>query len=50
MEGDIFKTIVQLDDEYSTDVNKEATKKNDDKKVTKKTQKQYEQILNFMEV
>ena len=41
MEGDIFKTIVPLDDEYSTDVNKEATKK---------TQKQYEQILNFMEV
>lgn len=27
MEGDIFKTIVPLDDEYSTDVNKEATKK-----------------------
>lgn len=34
MEGDIFKTIVPLDDEYSTDVNTEATKKNDDKKMT----------------
>ena len=59
IEGDIFKTIVPLDDEYSADANgkatikrddKKTTIKRDDKKVTKKTQKQYNQILDFMEV
>lgn len=58
IEGDIFKTVVPLDDEYSADANvkatiksddKKATIKSDDKKVTIKTQKQYDQILNFME-
>ena len=52
IEGDIFKTIVPLDDEYSADANTngKATIKSDDKKVTKKIQKQYDQILNFMEI
>ncbi len=61
VEGDIFKTVVPLDDEYSPDTNtngkatiksddKKATIKSDDKKATTKTEKQYEQILSFMEV
>ena len=52
VEGDIFKTVVPLDDEYSPDTNTngKATIKSDDKKATTKTEKQYEQILSFMEV
>ena len=60
IEGDIFKTIVPLDDEYSADANtngkatiksddKKATIKSDDKKATIKTKKRYSQILEFME-
>ncbi len=37
IEGDIFKTVVPLDDEYSADANVKATIKSDDKKATIKS-------------
>ena len=62
IEGDVFRIIVPLDDEYSFDANgvgnkktaikngdKKTAIKNGDKKVTKKTQTQYKKILEFME-
>ena len=50
IEGDVFRIIVPLDDDYSSAVNKDkrTTIKSDDKKATIKTLKRYEQILEFM--
>lgn len=57
IEGDVFRTFVPLDENYSYDSGKKAAIKNGDKKtaikngdkqLTKKTQMQYDKILNFM--
>lgn len=53
IEGDVFRIIVPLNEDYSYDNVKNGDKKtaikNDDKKISKKTIQNYKKILEFME-
>lgn len=53
IEGDVFRLIVPLNEDYSYDNVKNGDKKtaikNDDKKISKKTIQNYKKILEFME-
>lgn len=48
IEGNVFRTFVPLDENHSYDAGKKTAIKSGDKKVTKRTQMQYEKILGFM--
>ena len=52
VEGDVFRLIVPLNEDYSYDIkngDKKTAIKNGDKKISKKTIQNYKKILEFME-